>query len=79
MHATGKMIQERFGGMPGPNPQTLANRQALNAAMFELHQALMPFVEGLPMEDASTVTQFKISQKIKGDMITVIFRPGGSE
>lgn len=79
MHATAKAAQSRFESMPGPNPETLRNREALNQAMLDLHQALMPFVEGLPMEDASTVTQFKISQKIKGDMLTVIFRPGGTE
>lgn len=44
-----------------------------------MHQALMPFVEGLPMEGVNSATQFKISQKIKGDMLVVIFRPGASE
>ncbi|HEV2418935.1 MAG TPA: hypothetical protein VGX94_14155 [Terriglobia bacterium] len=79
MHAAAKPVQDRFQEMPGPNAAVLRNRESLNQAMLQLHQALMPFVEGLPMEDGNTATQFKISQKIKGDALIVIFRPGASE
>lgn len=69
-----KEKQEKLPGMPGPPARALEQREVLNEAPEAVHDALVPFIEGVPV-DNGTAAQFRISRKIGGDMVTVISSP----
>jgi len=73
-----KEKQDKLPGMPGPPAWALEQRECLNDALEAVHGVLVPFIEGLPV-DNGTAAQFRISRKIGGDMLTVIFKPGEHE
>lgn len=62
-------------GMPGPTEDVIQQRQKIEEAIEQLHDALLPSLDALPAGDEAQGS-ISIRLRIKGDNITVTLKPG---
>ena len=66
------MKQPNLPGTPGPSSEAIKRAAMLETLFLGLYQAMSPLVEGLP---ANGQTRIQISKVVKGDMLTVTYKP----
>jgi hypothetical protein len=70
-----KTTNPQLPGMPGPDLSRVAQREAIESALGQLHDALLPTVEALPCGNG-TQSSVSFRKKIKGDTFQVTLQPG---
>ncbi len=63
----------RLPGMPGPAPEILQRREAVQNALKDLHSAMRGVTDNLRGQDGAQLT---FTESILGDKIRVIITPG---
>ena len=64
---------QRLPGMPGPPPEILARREAVQNALKDLHSAMRTVTDNLRGQDGAQIT---FNEHILGDKIRVTITPG---
>ena len=65
----------KLPGMPGPPESAIDRRHAIEAAIEQLHEALLPLLEGLPVANGSSPS-IECTAKIRGDLLSIVLRGG---
>ncbi len=72
------MTKAKLPGMPGPPESAIDRRRAIEDAIAQLHGALLPLLEGLPVANGS-MPSIHYTAKIKGDVLSIVLRGGTGE